>query len=112
VSPRRKAARAARPTGRRAPRPRDAVSGAAGQVLRRSAAGTAGTTIGQEIDLLINFHLDNHQGAPGGWSHLFAGELIRATAPNIRAGRDPDFCSAQHTYRWRAARAPARPRTT
>ena len=56
----------------------------------------AGTNVGQELDLLVNFTLTKHQNVVLGYSHLFAGDFIKQTGN----GRDVDFVYAQWGFRW------------
>ncbi len=75
---------------------KDALYGAAGQVLRRDPTGRAGNDVGNELDLLVNFHLSNHQDLLFGYSRLFAGDFIKRTGP----GNDPELYYLQYIYRW------------
>lgn len=69
---------------------------AAGLPIRQDPTGQAGTDVGQEIDLLINFHLDAHQDVLLGWSKLFAGEFIQRTGyPG-----SPELFYLQYEFRW------------
>ena len=56
---------------------------AAGVPLRSDPTGAAGTDVGNELDLLINFHLTAHQDLLLGYSKLFAGSFIRQTGPSM-----------------------------
>lgn len=74
------------------------VAGNAGAL--RSANGTAGGVVGQEIDILINFHLTKQSDFVLGYSRMQAGEFIRNTAPNANAARDPELFYAMYNFRW------------
>jgi hypothetical protein len=76
--------------------PRDALYNAAGRVLRRDPTGLAGEDVGQEIDVLLNFHLTKHQDIFLTYSHLFPGEFLRRTGN----GGSADYLYVQHSYRW------------
>ena len=52
--------------------------------------------MGNELDLMANFHLTKHQDVLVGYSHLFAGHFIKATG----SGRDPELYYVQYSYRW------------
>ena len=75
---------------------KDALYGASGVPLRIDPTGKAGTNVGQEIDLLTNFHLSKHTDFLLGYSHLFAGDFIKQTGN----GRDVDYLYAQWSFRW------------
>jgi hypothetical protein len=80
--------------------PRDALYSAGGVPLRVDPTGKAGTDVGQEIDLVANFHLDNHQDVLVGWSHLFAGDFIHDTAKTAQMARNPNLFYLQYSFRW------------
>jgi hypothetical protein len=64
--------------------------------IRRDSTGLAGDDVGQEIDLLTNFHLSAHQDLLFGFSKLFAGTFWRQTGPS----GDPQLFDARYTFRW------------
>lgn len=70
--------------------------GAGGGVSRVDPTGAAGTSVGNEIDLLVNFHLSAHQDILIGYSKLFAGSFIRNTGPDV----SPELLYIQHQLRW------------
>jgi hypothetical protein len=59
---------------------RDALYNASGVPIRSSPMGTAGTYVGDEIDITTNIHLDLHNDIFLGYSKLFAGAFIHRTA--------------------------------
>jgi hypothetical protein len=65
-------------------------------IIRRSAAGDAGTTVGNEIDFVASFQLDRHSNLSFGYSKLFEGDFIRQTGPSV----SPEFYYAQYSFRW------------
>jgi hypothetical protein len=75
---------------------RDALYSAAGTPLRRDPTGRAGTDVGDEIDVAVNFHLSTHQDLYIDYSHLYAGEFIRRTGSPL----SPDYLYLQYSYRW------------
>ena len=81
-------------------RRRDALYNAAGLAIRQDLTGRAGAFVGQEIDVLLNFHLTNHSDILLSYSHLFAGGFIRNTARTAAARESPDYLYLQYTYRW------------
>lgn len=77
----------------------DALYNAAGVPIRRSPAGNAGTHVGEEIDLVCNFHLTTHIDLMTGYSYLWGGEFLRNTSSPTLA-RNAGFYFTQLTYRW------------
>jgi hypothetical protein len=75
---------------------RDALYNAAGVAIRRDPTGQAGSDVGEEIDFLINFHLDKHQDILLSYSHLFAGSFLA----NTGNGSDADALYLQYSFRW------------
>lgn len=75
---------------------RDALYNAAGAPIRRSPTGAAGKDVGDEFDLVLNFHLDAHSDVLMGYSRLFAGDFIRNTGPS----KDPELFFVQYSFRW------------
>ena len=75
---------------------RDALYGPAGAPLRRSPLGTAGRDVGDEVDLIANFHLGPHTDVLVGYSKLFAGDFLRNTGP----GRSPELFYLMYNVRW------------
>jgi hypothetical protein len=74
----------------------DALYNAAGVAIRRDPTGRAGTDVGDEIDLIVNFHLSMHQDILLGYSTLYAGDFIKRTGP----GGSPDLFYLQYSFRW------------
>lgn len=74
----------------------DALYNPAGIPVRRDLTGAAGRTVGHELDLLWNFHMNANTDIMVGYSKLFAGRFIRDTGP----GADPDLFYVQFGYRW------------
>jgi hypothetical protein len=79
--------------------PRDALYNAAGVAYRRDPTGQAGTDVGREFDVVLNFHLSKHADILTGYSQLFGGDFLRRTAgPN--AAVDASVFFVQLSYRW------------
>ena len=79
---------------------RDSLYNAGGNAIRTSAKGTAGTTVGQEIDFVENFHLTNHSDILFSYSYLFAGSFLKRTATNDVGRQDVQALYVQYSYRW------------
>jgi hypothetical protein len=69
---------------------------AAGVLTRSDPTGQAGTHVGEEIDLLVNFHIDMHQDLLIGWSKLFPGRFLEQTG----SGASPELVYVQYQFRW------------
>ena len=78
--------------------PADALHGVTPDypIVRNSPKGDAGTTVGNEIDLLASFQIDRHSNVTFGYSKLFEGDYIRQTGPSV----SPEFIYAQYSFRW------------
>jgi hypothetical protein len=75
---------------------RDALYNAAGVPIRRDATGRAGHNVGDEIDLVVNFHLSAHSDILLGYSKLFAGGFIDRTGPSV----SPELFYFMYSFRW------------
>ena len=75
---------------------RDSLYNAGGVAIRSSPTGAAGTNVGRELDLLINFHLTNHQDVQFAYSHLWSGSYLAKTG----SGKDIDYGYVQYTFRF------------
>ncbi len=75
---------------------RDALYGASGAVLRRDATGKAGRDVGQEIDLIANFHMNKYTDFLVSYSYLRAGNFLQQTGSGI----DPQALSCMVNIRW------------
>jgi hypothetical protein len=76
--------------------PQDALYNSAGNAIRRDPTGRAGTDVGEVLNLVVNFHLDNHQDILIQNAHLYSGDFIKQTGP----GRDLNALYIQYCYRW------------
>jgi hypothetical protein len=62
---------------------RDALYNAGGVPYRIDPTGAAGTDVGNEIDLVVNFHLTRYSDILVSYNKLFGGNFVEATAgPN------------------------------
>ena len=52
-----------------------------GQPARRDATGRAGSSLGQEIDLVVSYRLGHHRFLAG-YAHFFPGSFIERTGPS------------------------------
>lgn len=81
-------------------RSRDALYSAGGVPIRRDPAGRAGNVVGQEVDLIFNFHLSKHADLLVSYSYLVAGRFIRETATTPDGRASPSYVYVQYSYRW------------
>ena len=78
---------------------RDALYNVGGNATRRDPTGRAGTFVGNEIDLVTNFHLTPRSDLLVGYSHLFGGGFLRNTSgPN--ASVNSSLFYMQYGVRW------------
>jgi hypothetical protein len=75
---------------------RSPLFGAGGGVLRFDPSGSAGTDVGDELDVLFNVHLTAHQDILFGFSKLYPGSFIRQTGADV----SPELFYLQHQVRW------------
>lgn len=75
---------------------RDALYGVAGLPSRVSLNGSAGGVVGQELDLIFNFHITKRTDFMVGYSKLNAGEFIS----NTGNGRSPELWYMMYNVRW------------
>lgn len=77
----------------------DALYQAAGNVLRYDRTGRSGAHVGQELDLVFNFHLSKHADVLTGYSHLWGGEFLQRTATATNA-INGGLYYLQFSYKW------------
>jgi hypothetical protein len=75
---------------------RDALYNAGGNATRRDASGKAGHHVGDEFDLVFNFHLGYHSDILVGYSHMFPGRFLRETGDPT----PPGLFYAMYSFRW------------
>jgi alginate export protein len=78
---------------------RDALYNAAGIPIRRDAMGRAGSHVGEELDLVANFHLTKHLDFLTGYSYLWGGEFLKNTT-GTNGAENASFFFTQVSYRW------------
>jgi hypothetical protein len=78
---------------------KDALYNAAGNAIRRDATGRAGSHVGEEVDLVLNFHLSKHADVLTGYSHLWGGDFLKNTS-GPTAAQNAGFYFLQFGYRW------------
>ncbi|HVA49142.1 MAG TPA: alginate export family protein [Pirellulales bacterium] len=78
---------------------RDALYNATGTPIRISPNGTAGTYVGQELDLLFQIVVNPRADVLFGYSHFFAGSFVKNTDPAGVSG-NADFYYSQWTWRF------------
>ncbi|HQU45611.1 MAG TPA: alginate export family protein [Pirellulales bacterium] len=78
---------------------RDALYNATGSPIRISPNGTAGTYVGQELDLLFQIVVNPRADVLFGYSHFFAGSFVKNTDPAGVSG-NADFYYSQWTWRF------------
>ncbi len=74
---------------------KDALYGAGGQVVRASRPRASGD-VGDEIDLVTNLHLTQHQDVFIGYSKLYAHDFIKRTG----SPRSPEYFYVQYSFKW------------
>ena len=77
----------------------DALYNAAGNAIRRDPTGAAGSHVGQEVDVIANFHLTQHADLLTGYSHLYGGEFLKNTA-GAGGSKDTGLFWLMVNYRW------------
>lgn len=77
----------------------DALYNIAGVPVRRDPTGRAGSHVGEEVDVIFNFHISKHFDVLTGYSHLWGGEFLKNTAGPDRAVNTSYFF-VQGSYRW------------
>ncbi|MXS85845.1 alginate export family protein [Nitrosomonas sp. HPC101] len=74
----------------------DYLYNAAGMGFVRDISGQSGRHVGDEIDFVVNFHIDRHHDILLGYSKLFTGTFVK----NQRPGVSPDLFYAQYNFRF------------
>jgi hypothetical protein len=78
---------------------RDALYNDGGVAFRRDPTGRAGSDVGSEFDLIVNFHLGKHTDILAGYSRLYGGDFLKGTSSATLAS-DSDFFYMQYNFRW------------
>jgi hypothetical protein len=79
---------------------RDALYNSAGNAIRQDPTGKAGTSVGTELDFILNFHLDNHQDILLSYSYLFVGDFIITTATTPGGKDNASALYVQYSFKW------------
>lgn len=61
---------------------RDALYSTGSGIERSSPNGAAGRDVGSELDFIVNWHLGPHTDIVTAYSHMFAGDFLKATGPS------------------------------
>ncbi|GIW91974.1 MAG: hypothetical protein KatS3mg110_0015 [Pirellulaceae bacterium] len=77
----------------------DALYNAAGVPIRRDATGSAGRDVGDEIDIVTNYHIGRYSDLMIGYSRLFGGGFLRNTA-SPTAADDAELFYLMWQRRW------------
>jgi hypothetical protein len=75
----------------------DALYNAGGTAIRRDPTGAAGRNVGNELDLIVNFHLTRRSDLLIGYSYLWAGRFLEQTGPGQD---DPSLFYVMYNFRW------------
>ena len=78
---------------------RDALYNAGGVAIRRDPTGQAGSDVGDEIDVVLNFHLTRYSDIMVGYSRLFGGGFLEQTSGPNRAA-DSEFFHVTFQQKW------------
>lgn len=79
----------------------DALYNPAGNVSRYDPTGAAGSSVGRELDFVMNFHLTRSSDILVGYNYFFAGDFIKRTAAAGQAGGfDASTLFLQYNFRW------------
>ncbi|CAN5403374.1 hypothetical protein BH11PLA2_BH11PLA2_27810 [soil metagenome] len=78
---------------------KDALYNASGNAIRRDATGKAGNFVGNELDLIFNFHLTKRADVLTGYSYLWGGEFLQKTSSKTLAA-DTSLYYLGYSYRW------------
>jgi hypothetical protein len=78
---------------------KDALYNAGGNAIRFDPTGRSGTHVGEELDLVYNFHLSKHADVLTGFSYLWGGDFLQNTAG--RTGSvNSGLTYLQFSYKW------------
>jgi len=73
---------------------RDGWYWCSGRAARQDATGRSGSTVGQEIDLIVSYKHSQRLKFMAGYAHFFPGTFIKRTG----SSPDADWCFAQTMY--------------
>lgn len=78
---------------------RDALYNSSGVPYRISPTGSAGTYVGQELDLLLQYVVNPRADVLFGYSHFWAGNFVKATNP-VGVSGNAGFYYSQWSWRF------------
>lgn len=76
---------------------RDALYNAAGTPTLFDPSGAAGTHVGQELDMTVQYNINPYSDLLFGYSHFWAGDFVETLRP---VGNDIDFTYVQYSIRF------------
>jgi hypothetical protein len=79
---------------------RDALYNVAGNAIRRDPTGAAGSYIGNELDIIVNFHITKRTDLLVAYAYLFSGDFLRNTQPPGSGGADSASFYLIFNTRW------------
>ncbi len=79
---------------------RDALYNAAGNPVRRDPTGRAGRQVGNEFDIILNVIVNPNSDLQFGYSQVWGGSFVEATAPSARTPSDGSFFYSQFVVRF------------
>lgn len=77
----------------------DALYNAGGAAIRRDPTGQAGNNVGDEIDIVLNFHVTRNSDLLTGYSHLYGGSFLENTRGPNRAA-DASLYYLMYQLKW------------
>ncbi len=77
----------------------DALYNAGGVAIRRDPTGQAGSNVGDEVDLALNFHLTNYSDILLSYNKLFGGRFLEETA-GVNQAEDAETLYLIFQQRW------------
>lgn len=76
---------------------KDSLYNAGGAATLRDPLGTSGEQLGHELDLTVNWKINNHSSMLVGYSHFWDSSFIHN---NVFSDDDPDFYYLQYQYKF------------
>ncbi len=75
----------------------DSLYNAGGGATLRDPTGSSGEELGNELDLTVNWKINNHSSLLVGYSHFWDANFIHST---VGGDDDPDFYYVQYAYKF------------
>ena len=79
--------------------PEDALYGVAGIPIRRDPTGQAGNNVGDEVDIILNFHVARYSDLMVGYSKLYGAGFLEQTSGNGLA-EDAELLHLMFQQKW------------